>query len=63
MCNVCQFPWCNYFYHDPFQTNNMMSVNIELENDVHNWLLFTGANQFQQTTGCQCFSAMEFKTK
>lgn len=40
----------------------MMSLNVELEIDVHNWLLFTGANQVQQTTGGQNFSVMELKT-
>lgn len=43
--------------------NNMMSLNVELDIDVHKWLLLTGANQGQQMTGCQCFNAMEFKTK
>lgn len=33
------------FYHGPFQTNNMLSLNVELETDVCNWLLFTGSNQ------------------
>lgn len=61
--NVCQFLWCKYSHHGPFQTNNMMSLNVELEIDVHNWLLFTGGTQFQQTVGCQNFSVMEFKTK
>lgn len=35
---VCQFLWCNYSHLGPLQTAIMMSLNMELERDMRNWL-------------------------
>ena len=35
---VCQFLWCNYSHLGPLQTAIMMSLNMELERDMPNWL-------------------------
>lgn len=37
--------------HDHFQATNLTSLNISLERDVHNWLLWTDMNWLQHTTG------------
>lgn len=36
--SVCQFLWCNYSHLGPLQTVIMMSLNMELERDMRNWL-------------------------
>lgn len=35
---VCQFLWCNHSHLGPLQTVITMSLNMELETDMQNWL-------------------------
>lgn len=38
IASACQFPWCKCSHHCPFHVTKVISLNIELEREVHNWL-------------------------
>lgn len=47
---TCQFPSCKYSHHDHFQATSVMSLNTEMEQEVHHRISEAGPGQFQHGT-------------
>ena len=67
LCSVCQLPWCKYSHRGWFHATNVMSLNSELERDVH-WLLWTSESQlpilcYSTKIECKGKSKSEYKEK
>lgn len=47
---ICQFPSCKYSHYDHLQATSMMSLNTEMEQEVHHRVSEAGPSQFQHGT-------------
>lgn len=47
ICSICQFPSCKYSHHDRLQATSVMSLNMEMKQEVHHQISEAGPSQFQ----------------